>query len=101
MFSNIALTGVWLAGGLALAILVGMFAAQYVKDLVKGVPSTLRTALKQTEANALAALKAAEQKAIMDVTGLLPAAKAAAPVAAAPAAAPAAAVVQPAAPKAA
>lgn len=77
MFAHIALDGVWLVAALAVAVLVGMFVSQYVKDTLKGVPSPLRAALKQTETNALAALKAAEQKAIADATGLLTAAKAA------------------------
>ena len=84
------LTGPWLAGALVLAYLVGAFTIRYVKDVLKGVPASLRSALNATETNALAALKAAEQKAISDVTGLLPAAKAvpaATPAAAAPAAA--------------
>lgn len=71
------LTGPWLAGALVLAYLVGAFTIRYIKDTLKGVPSTLRTALNNTEKNALAKLKAAEQKAINDVTGLLPAAAAA------------------------
>ena len=73
------LSGLWLAGALVLAYLVGAFTVRYVKDLLKGVPSSLRSALNATETNALAALKAAEQKAISDVTGLLPAIKTAAP----------------------
>ena len=90
------LSGLWLAGALVLAYLVGAFTVRYVKDLLKGVPSSLRSALNATETNALAALKAAEQKAISDVTGLLPAIKTAAP--ATPAAKPAAAAATPAAP---
>jgi hypothetical protein len=90
------LSGLWLAGALVLAYLVGAFTVRYVKDLLKGVPSSLRSALNATETNALAALKAAEQKAISDVTGLLPAIKTAAP--ATPAAKPAAAAAAPAAP---
>lgn len=80
------LTGSWLAGALVLAYLVGAFTVRYIKDTLKGVPSTLRTALNNTEKNALAKLKAAEQKAINDVTGLLPAAAAAPAKTAAPAA---------------
>src|SRR5271169_4192931 len=94
----IELSGPWLLGALALAWLAGAFTARYIKDVFKGVPSSLRTALNATESNALSSLKAAEQKAIADVTGLLPAAKAAP---AAPAAAPAATVAAPAAPAAA
>ena len=90
------LSGLWLAGALVLAYLVGAFTIRYVKDVLKGVPSSLRSALNATETNALAALKAAEQKAISDVTGLLPAIKTAAP--ATPAAKPAAAAAAPAAP---
>ena len=90
------LSGLWLAGALVLAYLVGAFTVRYVKDLLKGVPSSLRSALNSTETNALAALKAAEQKAISDVTGLLPAINTAAP--ATPAAKPAAAAAAPAAP---
>ena len=90
------LSGLWLAGALVLAYLVGAFTVRYVKDVLKGVPSSLRSALNATETNALAALKAAEQKAISDVTGLLPAIKTAAP--ATPAAKPAAAAAAPAAP---
>lgn len=90
------LSGLWLAGALVLAYLVGAFTVRYVKDLLKGVPSSLRSALNATETNALAALKAAEQKAISDVTGLLPAIKTAAP--ATPTAKPAAAAAAPAAP---
>jgi len=90
------LKGLFLFGALVAAYLVGGFTWQYVTDWLKGVPSSLRTALKGTETNALAKLRAAEQKAIADVTGLLPAAPApAAPVVAAPAtpaAAPAATV---------
>ena len=55
------LSGLWLAGALVLAYLVGAFTVRYVKDLLKGVPSSLRSALNATETNALAALKAAEQ----------------------------------------
>ena len=81
------LTGPWLAGGLALAYLVGAFTIRYIKDVLKGVPSGLRTALNSTETNALAKLKAAEQDAINQAIGLLPAAPAAPATAAAPAAA--------------
>ena len=90
------LSGLWLAGALVLVFLVGVFTSQYIKDVLKGVPSSLRSALKSTETYALSALKAAEQKAISDVTGLLPAIKTAAP--ATPAAKPAAAAAAPAAP---
>lgn len=85
------LNGPWLLGALALTFLVGVFASRYIKDVLKGVPSSLRSALNATETNALAALKAAEQKAIADVTGLLPASKATAAAPAATAAAPVAA----------
>jgi hypothetical protein len=75
MFNEV-LTGPWLLGALALSVLVGVFVSRYVKDVFKGVPSSLRTALNNTESSALAALKAAEAKAISDVTGTLPGATA-------------------------
>ena len=89
------LNGPWLLGALALTFLVGTFSSRYIKDLFKGVPSSLRSALNTAEKAALAKLKDAEQKAIADVVGSLPSAPppapATAPVAAAPvAAAPAA-----------
>jgi len=76
------LSGPWLAGALALAYLVGAFTIRYIKDVLKGVPSPLRTALNANETNALAKLKAAEQKAINEAVGLLPAASAPAAAAA-------------------
>jgi hypothetical protein len=75
---KIALDGVWLIAGLGVAVLVGVFVAQYVKDKLKGVPAPLRAALSATESAALNELKAAQQKAIADVAGLLAKAKAAA-----------------------
>lgn len=87
---HIALDGFWLVGALALAWLVGIFTAQYIKDKVKGVPSPLRTALQATETAALNELEAAKAKVVSDVAGLFAKAKAAtpaAPVAAKPVAA--------------
>lgn len=84
---HLALDGVWLVSALVLCVLVGVFAAQYIKDKLTGVPSPLRTALKATEAAAIAELKKAEQKVIAEVAKK---ATAAAAAQAAPAPAPAA-----------
>lgn len=94
---HFALDGLWLAGALALAVLTGIFVAQYVKDKLTGVPSALRTALSATETAALAELKVAKAKVVADVAGLFSKAKAAAAADLAPAA-PAASAAAPAAP---
>jgi len=80
------LSGPWLAGGLALAYLVGAFTIRYIKDVLKGVPSPLRTALNAAEKTALARLKAAEQAAVNEAVGILPAPPPAPATATAPAA---------------
>jgi len=67
MLKNLVLDGFWLVGGLALAVLVGVFVAQYIKDKLTGVPSPLRAALKATEASALAELKKAEQAVVAEI----------------------------------
>ena len=84
MLTTLTLSGVWLLASHVLAVLVGLFSSQYVKDTLKGVPSQLRTALKAHESNALTALKDAEAKVVSDTMAKLgmpaPAAKPAAAV---------------------
>lgn len=63
---HFALDGFWLAGALVLAVLIGIFVSQYVKDTIKGVPSALRTALSATESQALTALKDAETAVVTE-----------------------------------
>ena len=90
---HLVLDGVWLVAGLGLAVLVGIFCAQYVKDKLTGVPAPLRAALKATESAAMTELKKAEAALVNDIGKIFvkvnaPAA-APAPAAPAPAAAPA------------
>jgi hypothetical protein len=92
MFERLVLDGFWLVGALVLCVLVGVFVAQYVKDKLTGVPSPLRTALKATEAAALAEMKKAEQAVIAGVAKKAAALAAPVATAAAPAPAPAAGV---------
>jgi len=84
MLKNLVLDGFWLVGGLALAVLVGVFVAQYIKDKLTGVPSPLRAALKATEASALAELKKAEQAVVAEIAKKATAASAPTPPAPAP-----------------
>lgn len=74
---HFALDGFWLLGALVLAVLIGIFIAQYVKDKIKGVPSPLRTALQATETAALNELEAAKAKVVSDVAALFAKAKSA------------------------
>lgn len=93
---NLFLDGFWLIAAFAVVYLVGVFTSQWAKDKIKGVPSSLRTALKTTEASALAEINKVRDKAIADVASLLNKGKQA--VAAEVAPAPAPAPVVPAAP---
>lgn len=63
---HLALDGFYLVGALVAAVLVGIFASQFVKDKIKGVPSPLRAALKATESQALAALSDAEKAVVAE-----------------------------------
>lgn len=101
------LSGLWLAGALALAFVAGVFLSTTIKDKLKGVPSSLRSALSATESSAMAELAKAKSAVVNDVTNLFhksavataATAATASAVAAAPAPAPApAAPVAPAAP---
>lgn len=80
---HLALDGVALLAALAVAALLGVFVAQYLKDKVSGVPSPLRAALQATEAAAVQSLKDAQAKVVSEVAGALskPAAKIAAELA--------------------
>ena len=68
MLFHLALDGFWLVGAIVLAVLIGIFISQYVKDVVTGVPSSLRTALSATETSALSSLKLAEAAVVADIT---------------------------------
>jgi hypothetical protein len=87
---KLALDGFWLLGGLAAAFVVGVFVSTYIKDKIKGVPSSLRSALGTAETDAVAALKAAETKVVSDVAGMFKKSTATAKTAAATAVTPAA-----------
>jgi hypothetical protein len=87
---KLALDGFWLLGGLAAAFVVGVFVSTYIKDKIKGVPSSLRSVLGTAETDAIAALKAAETKVVSDVAGMFKKSTATAKTAAATAATPAA-----------
>jgi len=76
---HLALEGLWLLAALGAAVLIGIFVAQYVKDLVTGVPSALRTALSQTEATALAAMKEAHTTIVANVAAAVASASTAPP----------------------
>jgi hypothetical protein len=106
MLESFALEGFALIAGLSGAVLVGFFGAQYVSDVVKGVPTPVRTALSATESWALAELKSLQTTVANGVTAAYTAIKnavdsgatGAAAVAAAPSVAAAAPVVAAAAP---
>lgn len=61
---NFVLDGLWLVGALVVTYLLGVFTAQYAKDTLNGVPSDLRTVLKNVEAKAVAALKSSKANAV-------------------------------------
>lgn len=71
MFEHLALEGVWLVVGLAVAAATGVFAWNYLSDKIKGIPSPLRAALTATETAAVAALKDAQANVVAEVTKTL------------------------------
>jgi hypothetical protein len=77
-----ALNGLWLAGGLALAFLAGIFLSQWIKDKISGIPADLRTALSASQTAALNEIETAKKKVVADVAATF-AKKAVAPVPAA------------------
>jgi hypothetical protein len=70
MFSFLTDTEILLISN-AVALAAGVVLSQKIKDLVKGVPSDVRSALSAAETNALAAAKQAQTEVL---TKLLPAA---------------------------
>lgn len=74
----LALEGFWLLAGFAVVYFVGVFTAQWAKDKIKGVPGTLRAALRVTEAAALKELTLARDKIVADTATLIVKGKAAA-----------------------
>ena len=62
-----ALNGLWLAGGLALAFLAGVFLSQWIKDKISGVPADLRAALGASQTAALNEIAAAKKKVVADI----------------------------------
>lgn len=73
-----ALEGIWLLGGFAVVYLIGVFTSQWAKDKINGVPSSLRSALKTTEAAAVKELAAARDRLVAETASLLAKGKAAA-----------------------
>jgi hypothetical protein len=68
---NFALDGFWLLGSLAAVYLLGVFTAQYAKDKLSGVPSELRTVLKNVETRALTALKRSKANSVADAAAAI------------------------------
>jgi hypothetical protein len=67
----IALEGFWLLAAFAVVYLIGVFTAQWAKDKINGVPSTLRSALKVTEAAAVKELHDARDRLVAETANLL------------------------------
>lgn len=62
---KLALEGFWLLGGFAVVYLVGVFTAQWAKDKINGVPSSLRNAFNATEAATLKQMHSAREQVVI------------------------------------
>jgi hypothetical protein len=72
MFSNYLTDFNLILIGLVAAYVAGVLTAQKVKDVISGIPSRARAALKASENDVRAKLKAAEEEVLSKLPGAVP-----------------------------